>query len=342
MHPSEPMGIYTWQSELWQNLSGMRERMPHALLLQGRPGIGKLDFAIALAQSLLCDHPQPDLQACGTCDSCNWYSQGNHPDFRVLEPLESAASGEDETDAKPGKKSQVIAVDQVRELSEFLGLSSHRAGLRIVLLQPAEALNPASANALLKMLEEPPPQVLFLLVTHNPQRLLPTIKSRCIKIDMPFPPRGEAESWLAEQGVQHAAQRLAYAGGAPLQAMRQEEGADLRLDELQAMLGRAQKMDPFAAAALCTRQGIGYAVDVLQRWTHDLVSARLAGAIRYHASQAASLQDLAKAVDLPKLLDYQQVLHEARRAAQHPLNADLQVESLMIQYTQLFATTSRP
>lgn len=336
------MGIYTWQNELWRSLSGMRERMPHALLLQGRPGIGKLDFAVTLAQSLLCDRPQPDLQPCGTCDSCNWYSQGNHPDFRTLEPLESGGNSEEDAEAKPGKKSQVIAVDQVRELAEFLSLSSHRSGLRIVLLHPAEALNPASANALLKMLEEPPPQVLFLLVTHNPQRLLPTIRSRCIKIDMPFPAREEAEAWLARQGVKHAAQRLAYAGGAPLQALRQEEGADTRLDELQAMLGRAQQMDPFAAATLCAKEGIAYTVDVLQRWTHDLASARLADEVRYHAPQAASLQDLAKAVDLPKLLDYQQVLHEARRAAQHPLNADLQVESLMIQYTQLFATTSRP
>lgn len=336
--------IYSWQNELWRSLAGMRGRMPHALLLQGRSGLGKLDFATTLAQSLLCDQPLPDHHACGTCDSCNWFIQGNHPDFRLLEPEDNAGSAgdEDATESKSSKKSQVITVDQVRDLAEFLGLSSHRSGLRIVLLHPAEALHAASANALLKMLEEPPPAVLFLLVTHNPQRLLPTIRSRCNKIDMPFPARLEAEAWLVGQGIKQAAERLAYVGGAPLLAMKLEEGTEKRLEELHAMLRRCGNMDPFAAAALCVREGIAYAVDTLQKWTCDLLSARLAGEIRYHAPQAASLQALAKGVDLPKLLDFQRVLNDARRSSQHPLNAELQVESLMIQYTQLFATTAKP
>jgi DNA polymerase-3 subunit delta' len=210
------------------------------------------------------------------------------------------------------------------------------------LLHPAEALNAASANALLKMLEEPPPDVLFLLVTHNAQRLLPTIRSRCNKIDMPFPERRLAEGWLSEQGVPQAEERLAYAGGAPLLALKAEEGAEKRLAELHRELHRGARMDPFAAAALCIKEGITYTVEALQKWTHDLLSARLTGEIRYHALQSASLQDLAKGVDLPKLLDFQRLLNEARRSSQHPLNAELQVESLMIQYTQLFAIPTRP
>lgn len=336
--------IYFWQNELWRSLADMRGRMPHAMLLQGRAGIGKLEFATSLAQSLLCDHPLPDLHACGRCDSCNWFIQDNHPDFRLLEPEDNAGSAgdDDAAEGKSSKKSQVITVDQVRDLAEFLGLSSHRAGLRIVLLHPAEALHAASANALLKMLEEPPPGVLFVLVTHNPQRLLPTIRSRCNKIDMPFPARHQAEAWLAEQGVKHAAERLSYVGGAPLLAVKLEEGTEKRLEELHAMLRRSGNMDPFAAAALCVKDGIAYAVDTLQKWTCDLLSARLTGEIRYHATQAAPLQELAKGVDLAKLLDFQRVLNEARRSSQHPLNAELQVESLMIQYTQLFAIPTKP
>ena len=324
-------------------MAGMRSRLPHAILLQGRMGIGKLDFAVGLSKSLLCDQPLTDHHACGGCNSCNWYTQGNHPDLRILEPEETASQGgEDDTAGKPAKKSQVISVDQVRDLADFLGLSSHRAGLRIVLLHPAEALNAASANALLKMLEEPPPDVLFLLVTHNAQRLLPTIRSRCNKIDMPFPERRLAECWLSEQGVPQAEERLAYAGGAPLLALKAEEGAEKRLAELHRELHRGARMDPFAAAALCIKEGITYTVEALQKWTHDLLSARLTGEIRYHALQSASLQDLAKGVDLPKLLDFQRLLNEARRSSQHPLNAELQVESLMIQYTQLFAIPTRP
>lgn len=337
------MGIYPWQNELWRRVAGMRERLPHALLLQGRNGIGKLDFAMALAQSLLCDTPLPDFAACGACHGCTWFVQGNHPDFRLLGPEENAAAtGEDGVaENKEAKKSQ-ITVDQVRDLADFLGLSSHRAGLRVVLPYPAEALNASSANALLKMLEEPPPAVLFLLVTHQPQRLLPTIVSRCSMVDMPLPTRAQAEEWLTRQGVKHAAERLAYHGGAPLCAMGLEEGVEKRRGELHAMLLRPNAMDPFAAAVLAVRDGIALAVDALQKWIYDLLSVRLTGEIHYHLPQAASLQALAKGVDLPKLLDFQRVLNEARRFSQHPLNAELQVESLMIQYTQLFAMPSKP
>lgn len=321
----------------------MRSRMPHALLLQGHRGIGKLHFAVRLSQSLLCEQPLPGHAACGVCQSCNWFQQDNHPDFRLLEPedVESTADEESSAPAKTSKKSQ-IAVDQVRELGDFLGLSSHRSGLRIILMHPAEALNLASANALLKMLEEPPPAVLFLLVTHQPQRLLPTIRSRCNVIDMPLPARSMAETWLAAQGVQQASQRLAYAGGAPLTAVQEEAGADKRLAELHAMLNHGAQMDPFAAAALCVRDGVAEVVSVMQKWVYDLLSLHLAGQLRYHGLQAESLQGLAKRVDLAKLLDFQRTLDEARRHAQHPLNADLQLESLLIQYTQVFSTTSRP
>jgi DNA polymerase-3 subunit delta' len=337
------MAIYSWQQELWQQIQGMRARMPHALLLQGRMGIGKLDFAGTLAGGLLCERPTADGHACGQCDSCNWYAQGNHPDVRIVEPEEGGSGGEEEgAEAKPTRKSQIISVGQVRELAEFLGLSSHRASVRIVLLHPAEALNAASANALLKMLEEPPPGVLFILVTHQPQRLLPTIRSRCNKIDMPFPERAQAERWLTEQGIAQAAERLAYVGGAPLLALRLEEGAEKRLAELHKELARGARMDPFAAASLSVKEGIPYTVEALQKWVHDLASVRLSGETRYHAQQAASLQALAKGVDLPRLLDFQRLLLEARRTAQHPLNAELQVESLMIQYTQLFPATKTP
>ena len=337
------MAIYSWQQELWRQIQAMRARMPHALLLQGRMGIGKLDFAATLAGALLCERPTADGHACGQCDSCNWYAQGNHPDVRIVEPEEGGSGNEEDgAEAKPTRKSQVISVDQVRELAEFLGLSSHRASVRIVLLHPAEALNAASANALLKMLEEPPPGVLFILVTHQPQRLLPTIRSRCNKIDMPFPERAQAERWLGEQGVAQAAERLAYVGGAPLLALRLEEGAEKRLADLHKELARGARMDPFVAASLSVKEGIPYTVEALQKWVHDLASVHLTGEARYHAQLAASLQALAKGVDLPRLLDFQRLLLEARRTAQHPLNAELQVESLMIQYTQLFPATKTP
>ncbi len=328
---------YPWQTGLWQRISEMRSRMPHALLLQGRSGIGKMDFAVRFAQSLLCDRPEPEQDVCGLCQSCNWFQQGNHPDFRLLEPGETDG-GADEPVAvsKPARKSQ-ISVDQVRELADFLGLTSHRAGLRVVLLHPAEALNIASANALLKMLEEPPPDVLFILVTYQPQRLLPTIRSRCHALDMPAPSRQAAEDWLVSKGISQVPQRLAYVGGAPLHALQEDAAEDKRRSDLLEMLALGAQLDPFVVAGACARTGMAEAMTMLQKWLYDLFSIRMTGQVRYHVQQLQSLQGLAKRVDLNRLLDFQRVLDEAGRHVRHPLNADMQLEALMIQYAQIFA-----
>lgn len=333
------MKLYPWHKALWTRLAAARERLPHALLLQGRAGVGKLDFATLLSQSLLCQRPTPDLIACGSCQSCTWFEQGNHPDFRLLEPEDGDANlEEDGVIAKTVRKSQ-IAVDQVRQLGEFLGLSSHRSGLRIVLMHPAEALNQSSANALLKMLEEPPAGVLFVLVSHQPQRLLATIRSRCSKVDMPMPSRLDAVAWLNDQGVGNAALRLAYAGGAPLLATLQDEDDAKRKIELRSLLCRGGRIDPLAAVALCARSGVAGAIDMLQKWTYDLLAMRLAQYARYHEDCSKCLQDLAKTVDLAKLLDFQRKLDQARRHAEHPLNAELQLEGLIFQYMQMFVMT---
>lgn len=331
------IGIYPWQSRVWQRVSGMRARMPHALLLQGRSGIGKMDFAVRLAQSLLCDQPLPDHRACGVCQGCNWFEQGNHPDFRLLEPGEAdSGADEDAVAARSARKSQ-ISVDQVRELADFLGLSSHRAGLRVVLIHPAEALNVASANALLKMLEEPPPGVVFTLVTHQPQRLLPTIRSRCHALDMPIPAMQVAEEWLASKGVAQAPQRLAYAGGAPLLVLQGDAVENQHLWDLLGLLSQGGEVDPFVVAGICARSGMVDATTALQKWLYDLFHVRMTGQVHYHVQHLQSLQALAKKVDLDRLLDFQRILREAGRHARHPLNVELQMESLMVQYVQLFS-----
>lgn len=335
------MEIYPWQSDVRKRLIEARERLPHALLLRGRSGIGKLDFAQQLAQLLLCQAPTASGTACGICSSCGWLAQGNHPDYRFLTPEQETANNDDDAPAVPAtkstKKSQ-ISVAQIRELSSFLELSSHRGGLRIALIHPAETLNMASANALLKMLEEPPPNVIFILVSHQPQRLLPTIVSRCQKIDMPVPESDVALQWLNQQGVKEAAQRLDYAGGSPLSALKDAEGGAKPLDEVLQMLSRGAKLDPFATAPLCMAQGMEAATHTLQKWIYDLVVCRLTGEVRYHGQHSSALQALSKSVDLGPLLDFQHKLDEARKSATHPLNNELQLESLLLQYTQIFST----
>lgn len=331
--------MYPWQSSLWQQLTIARGRLPHALLLRGSHGIGKFDFARALARSLLCQTPLANGHACSVCAACNWFSQGNHPDYRLLTPAQEGVASEEEPAApvKSAKKSQ-ISVSQIRELSSFLELSSHRGdGRRIVLIHPAEALNAASANALLKMLEEPPPDVIFILVSSQPQKLLPTILSRCQKVDMPSPEKTLALRWLEQKGVQNAGYFLGYASGAPLSALSDAEEGGIKRADAEKMLARGAQLDPFAAATLMVTHGMEAAIGILQKWIYDLTACHLADEIRYHERYAGALQALSKSVDLGLLLDFQRKLDEARKSATHPLNHELQLESLLLQYTQVFS-----
>ena len=273
--------------------------MPNALLLRGPQGVGKFDFALALTRSLLCQMPAADGHACGVCAGCNWFSQGNHPDYRLLTPAQDSAASEDEpaVPVKSTKKSQ-ISVNQIRYLGSFLELSSHRGGgRRIVLIHPAEGLNAASANALLKMLEEPPPDVIFMLISSQPQKLLPTILSRCQKIDMPSPEKALALRWLQEKGVQNAEYFLGYASGAPLSALSDAEEGGMKRTDAEKMLARGAQLDPFAAAALMVAQGMEAAISILQKWIYDLTACRLANEIRYHERYIAALQAMSKSVD---------------------------------------------
>jgi len=217
--------LYPWQQDAWQQLQALRPRMPHAILFHGAQGIGKADFIEHFAQALLCENVRPDGHACGTCASCGWFSQGNHPDYRRVRPeaMEDEIADEGEGEGEGAKKaaksktpSKDIKIEQIRNLADFMNISTHRQGLRVVVLYPAEALNTPASNALLKTLEEPPPGTLFLLASNSLDRLLPTILSRCRKFALPMPSHEQALAWLKGQGLNDADSWLREQGGAPL------------------------------------------------------------------------------------------------------------------------------
>lgn len=200
---------YPWQEGLWQQLS-RRERHAHAYLLHGPAGIGKRALAERLAAALLCSAPlATGAGACGQCKACLLLRAGTHPDFFELQPEEAD---------KP------IRVDQVRELVDFVAQTAQLGGRKLVLLEPAEAMNLNAANALLKSLEEPAGDTVLLLVSHQPSRLLPTIKSRCQQQACPLPGPAAALSWLAgrlpEQEEAVHRRLLELAAGSPLRALQ--------------------------------------------------------------------------------------------------------------------------
>jgi DNA polymerase-3 subunit delta' len=334
--------LYPWNAEAWRSLYELRSHLPNALLLKGAAGIGKMDMALNFAQSLLCTAPTAEGLPCCQCDSCHWFDQGTHPDFRLVQPdalNESEESCEKESGKKPSRE---ISVDQIRALAGFANLSAHQGGYRIVLIHPAESMNNNSANAVLKTLEEPTDKLLFILVTHKPQQLLPTILSRCLSFTVSTPSVELGTEWLKQQGVANPEKALAQAGFAPLQALllaEEGEGTEER-NLLLSAIQRPAQMDALLLAEKLQRSAPGQVIHCLQQWCYDLASAKLTGQVRYFPEQMEVIKKLAANISSMRLLGYQSELQIAKREAFHPLNQKLQFESILLSYRQIFSTTS--
>jgi len=331
--------VYPWQMNDWTHLLELLKRPPSGLLFKGTKGIGKLDLAVNFAQSLLCQQPDVSGFACGNCPSCHWFEQGSHPDYRLLQPetLSPDGSEGDENKSISGKKpSKQVSVDQIRGLADFFGMSSHQGGSRVVIIHPAETMNANAANALLKSLEEPTPGLLFILVSHKPQQLLPTILSRCFSFALPAPDTTSATRWLIEQGVADPANALAASGFAPLQAVHQDLllGNEDRSRMLRAV-SQPDGLDVFALAETLQKTEQVLVVQWLQQWSYDLNSMKLAGRLRYHPGEEAAIKKLVERVAPLNLARLQKYLLTAKREAQHTLNSRLFFESLLLVYRQL-------
>ena len=322
---------YPWLEESWQRLLATRARPAQALLLAGPRGVGKGALALAWAQALLCEAPLPDGAACGQCPACHWFGTGGHPDFRLV-TLQEKTGKEGET-----RMATAIEVDQAREAVDFVQLSTHRAGFRVVLVNPADSLNLAAANALLKVLEEPPLNTLFVLVSDQPRRLLPTIRSRCTRLDVGLPSTEMAAQWLAGQQVQDAATLLALSGGAPLDAQRWCEG--IELDERRSVLeglSRPDLLDPVTLGERWKAVNTQTWHNVVYKWLGDLLAIKLQGKVRFNLDFTEALSGLGRRADLARLLKLARTQANEGRTLTHPLNRTLQLEAWLIQYRHLF------
>src|SRR5450830_1319368 len=334
--------IYPWQQSSWQQLQGLRERLPHAILFHGEAGTGKADFIEAFAQSLLCENVQADGFACGSCASCGWFLQGNHPDYRRVRPEaledEAPAEGEEGADAVKGAKasktpSKDIKIEQIRQLADFMNISTHRQGLRVVVLYPAEALNTPASNALLKTLEEPPPGTLFLLSSNSLDRLLPTILSRCRKFSLPMPSHEQALTWLKAQGLNDADSWLREQGGAPLAALAQSEsGGREETEQLLHVLANPGVEAALKAADKLQKVPLAPLVASLQRWLYDVFSVKLSGTIRYYPRHRRELEALAGRINVSRLMGAIKAANERRAIAEHPLSPKLFLEDMLLDY----------
>lgn len=200
-----PQPPYPWFTPVWEGFARQveQERLPHALLLVGQTGIGTLELARAMAQYLLCGAPHPG-RSCGQCRACRLIQADSHPDLHWLIPEEGAQS---------------IKIAQIREMTDFMNKTAQQGGRKLVVLSPAEAMNASAANALLKNLEEPSGDCVYLLVSEQPAFLMATIRSRCSRVQIRTPDFADALQWLERNRVADAERLLQAAGGRPLRVM---------------------------------------------------------------------------------------------------------------------------
>ncbi|HEY4559325.1 MAG TPA: DNA polymerase III subunit delta', partial [Lysobacter sp.] len=185
-----------WQQRMYAQVVATLDagRLGHAQLLCGPAQLGKREVAMRLARRVLCETPA-GIDACGQCRSCRLIEAGTHPDYRFVSFIPNREGTKLRTE---------IVIDQMRELSTQLSLTPQFGRAQVAIVDPADAINTAAANALLKTLEEPVPGRYLWLVSAHPARLPATIRSRCQRVEFRLPPIDEARAWLAAQGHKSA------------------------------------------------------------------------------------------------------------------------------------------
>jgi DNA polymerase III subunit delta' len=308
---------YPWHSKAWAALTRSWERLPHAVLLHGPAGIGKRAFAWRFAHALLCSSRTTDGEACGACYSCGLYRAGTHPDLLSVGPAEDSA---------------VITVDQVREVRDFLALRPHTARHKLVLAAPAEAMNVNAANALLKVLEEPPAGGLLVLTTARPGQLPATIRSRCTAIAFRPPLAADAVAWVTQQGIQgDPGTWLQLAGGAPLRALAAADSS-LAADFMQLQKDvealRLGQDEPLRCAARWKDIGAGCCLEWFQQYVAGRIRAEMTGPAQRQDKKIFSLY-------LKELFEFSDVISEARQLLDGPLDENLLVEDVLIRWHRI-------
>lgn len=365
--------IPPWLQPIWDSLNFAKT--PHAILLHGQSGIGKFAFAIELAKGLLCE-TSGGVKPCNQCEACHWFNTGNHPDFIALVPethrkllpqeyFESdevpkrskAAKDDVESDSSEKKEKKNISIEETRNAIEGLSIGTHRGGNRVILIYPLELLRSDAANTLLKSLEEPPANTIFLLLADRVERVLPTIRSRCRLLAAPRPERDVGLSWLKNQiqavaglTLNESEMEAAYdeQGGAPFavydfiiarhhQDDKDELGASIAASRilLQAM-AQGARAPWLETAEKIHKVQLGYLLATMQRWVADLQAVSQSGTPRYYPRHLSILQSLSQQAKQAKLLAFWKSLLLARKAENHPLASRIQIEALLSQYQQVF------
>lgn len=328
--------IHPWQEKQWHLMwtSFLQDRIAHAILLQGAPGLGKLSLARHYAQLLLCKQPNQETQAaCDQCKSCQLWHATSHPDFFMV-TLE--------------EKSRVIKVDQIRDLVGRVSQTASRQGRQVVLLSPADAMHDSAVNALLKTLEEPSGSVVFILVANQTQRCPATLLSRCQQVS--FSSDVSVASWL-RSSVEDEAKAdlfLRAAFGAPLVALdlSTSDFLSVRHEVMGHLEGLIEStMDVVTIAERIVKTDVALWIQVWLCLIYDLIKIKsgVNGSEIIYQDSVNQYQQWCRSVLLTDLYDYLSDLMEVKQwlDSGHHCNVPLLVERVLLGWVDCVRSRSR-
>lgn len=301
-----------------------REHLHPCLIFEGPVGVGKASTARWLAATLNCG--SSGARPCGTCWSCRQILRGQHPDIL-------------EIGLDPERTAPIISVEQTRKLVGQLALHPFHARVRVVTLDPADALSPEAANALLKTLEEPPGSTVFVLVTAAVSRLLPTVRSRGQRVRFAPVPEAELTPWLEARGLTDAAWLARESGGCPGRALALAEGEaalaiEARDELLRALAGPVEGMFSYAEALVKGERSdwlprVERTLDALARLVRDTLVIGSGRQPLYNPDRAELVGAWASALHLDGARRVSLAIDAARRDLDGYVNARLLIEALL-------------
>lgn len=314
--------IYPWQNQQWQRLQAQGHKLPHSLLLHGPEGLGKNNFALSLAKSLLCLSDDANGN-CKHCKSCNLLEAGTHPDFILLAPEEAG---------------KLIKVDSVRELTDKINQTGQISSRRVIIISPAEAMNPAAANALLKTLEEPAPGVFIILVSHQLDSIIPTIRSRC-QLCRFYPTLDETTvAWLAQQCPEgkNPQQALQQVNGLPILALRLMQGEGVQQEQLlieSLMLLKAQHEKLFDVAKQLSELPLALLLPQCAKLVSSMVRYSILG--QSECITQPAIRQLAANINLSSLFNFYRYLLNQTHRLSSSINQQMLLEQMLVHWCEL-------
>lgn len=337
----------SWHQDAWRFVDGSLNagRLSHALLVSGERGVGKSEFAMAVAALLVCDQPvaggiRERLQPCGHCKQCELVQAQSHPDIRRYAP----------------EKSRMIRVDQIRALSAFAMASPQVAQRKVILVDRADQLNINAANALLKTLEEPPADLVLVLLQESGRPVLPTLRSRCQTVVLPTPDRDTAMAWLQAQaegagsseqdeasGPEAMEQALRLAGNAPRLALEYLDGQFIghrqaALESFRQFLKNELALPQ--AAKVFKELGLDDMLWLLEGWAADLARISAGGQGRDREAEDM-LRFLAFNNPPWRAHELLEACRETRAAGIYNASVELEAERLLMQWQALMPSRKR-